>query len=181
METKICTKCKETKPYNLFSRCTEHSTGRASACKSCYKIQYKKYIKENKEYVSERRKRNYQKTRKACIQMVAKYQKNKMSTNPLYKLSHNVRCLIRNSFKLKRFKKNSKTEQILGCSFEEFKKHIEKQFKEGMSWDNRSKWHIDHIIPLATAKTEIDVIKLNHYANLQPLWAEDNLKKGSKI
>jgi hypothetical protein len=52
-----------------------------------------------------------------------------------------------------------------------------------MSWDNYGfyGWHIDHVIPLSSAKTEEEVYKLCHYTNLQPLWAEDNLKKGSKI
>jgi hypothetical protein len=48
-----------------------------------------------------------------------------------------------------------------------------------MSWENRAEWHIDHIVPLATAKCEEDVIKLNHFTNLRPLWAADNLKKNS--
>ena len=50
-----------------------------------------------------------------------------------------------------------------------------------MSWDNYGKWHIDHIIPLSSANSEDDIYKLCHYTNLQPLWAEDNLKKSNKI
>jgi len=50
-----------------------------------------------------------------------------------------------------------------------------------MTLDNQGKWHLDHIIPLATTKTEKDVIRLNHYTNFQPLWAKDNLSKGYKI
>ncbi len=52
-----------------------------------------------------------------------------------------------------------------------------------MSWDNHTKygWHIDHIIPLASAKTEEELKSLCHYTNLQPLWAKENLSKGAKI
>jgi hypothetical protein len=50
-----------------------------------------------------------------------------------------------------------------------------------MNWSNRNLWHIDHIIPLASAKTEEEMIKLCHYTNLQPLWAIENMSKGSKI
>jgi len=92
-----------------------------------------------------------------------------------------MRILIGASIRKKKFSKTSKTENILGCSFEEFFTHIESQFIDGMSWENRSLWHIDHIIPLATAKTEEEILRLNHYTNLRPLWALDNLKKGSKI
>jgi hypothetical protein len=50
-----------------------------------------------------------------------------------------------------------------------------------MNWDNRDKWHIDHIIPLASAKSPEEVEKLCHYTNLQPLWASDNMSKGAKL
>gem|GEM_PF-4500409 len=49
---------------------------------------------------------------------------------------------------------------ILGCSFDEFKSHIEKQFLEGMSWGNRDKWHIDHILPVSMAKNEKELLEL---------------------
>jgi len=85
------------------------------------------------------------------------------------------------SIRNKGYTKKSKTYEILGCTFEEFKLHIESQFTNKMSWDNRSEWHLDHIIPISSAKTEEEVIKLNHYTNFQPLWAIDNLRKGNKI
>jgi len=50
-----------------------------------------------------------------------------------------------------------------------------------MSWENRGKWHIDHIVPVSSAKTEQDIIKLNHYTNLRPMWASDNIKKSNKM
>ncbi len=73
------------------------------------------------------------------------------------------------------------TEMFIGCSFAELKIHVERQFTKGMTWENRDQWHIDHIIPLSTAKTEEDVIRLNHYTNLRPLWAKDNLAKSDKV
>jgi hypothetical protein len=54
-------------------------------------------------------------------------------------------------------------------------------FTEGMCWENQGEWHLDHIIPISSAQTEEEIFKLNHYSNFQPLWAEDNIKKGNKI
>jgi hypothetical protein len=77
--------------------------------------------------------------------------------------------------------KRNKTFDIVGCSPYDLKEHLEKQFVSGMTWENRSEWHIDHIIPLSSAKTEDELYRLCHYTNLQPLWAEENLKKSNKI
>ena len=72
-------------------------------------------------------------------------------------------------------------EQVVGINYNDFKKYLESKFFDGMSWENRGEWHIDHIIPLSAAKTEQELISLCHYSNLQPLWGEDNIKKGNKI
>lgn len=111
------------------------------------------------------------------------YVNDRRNTDSLFKFKSNVRGLIYQSFKRKKnndWIKKTKTESILGCKFEEFKIYIEKQFTEGMNWENQGEWHLDHIKPLKLAETEEEVIILNHYTNFQPLWAEDNLKKGSK-
>lgn len=47
-----------------------------------------------------------------------------------------------------------------------------------MNWQNQGKWHIDHIKPLASAKSVDEIYELCHYSNLQPLWAKDNYTKG---
>ena len=78
------------------------------------------------------------------------------------------------------YRKKSKTADILGCSFEEFKTHIESQFQPRMSWENRHLWQIDHIMPVSMAKTYDEIVRLNHYKNLRPLWALDNQKKANK-
>lgn len=77
----------------------------------------------------------------------------------------------------------NKTFDIVGCSPNYLREHIEKQFLEGMNWENYGfyGWHIDHKIPLSSAKNEEEILKLFHYTNLQPLWAEENLRKNKKI
>lgn len=73
--------------------------------------------------------------------------------------------------------------QLVGCSVTDLKKHLEKQFQPGMSWDNwgNDGWHIDHIRPCSSfdLTDPAEQVKCFHYTNMQPLWATDNLKKGS--
>ena len=83
-------------------------------------------------------------------------------------------------FKNKKFSKNSHTEEILGCDYNKVIEHLENKFEKGMTWENHGEWHIDHIVPISSATTERDVLSLNHYTNLQPLWAKENLKKYNK-
>jgi hypothetical protein len=99
----------------------------------------------------------------------------------MYKLIHNVRTRINGFLTTKNITKNNKTFNIIGCNPQELKEYLEKQFVDGMTWENRCKWHIDHKIPLSSAKTEEEIYKLCHYTNLQPLWAKDNIKKSNQI
>lgn len=131
-----------------------------------YKNKNKDKIKEYKTIYNKNNKENYN-----------EYIKNRLKTDDLFRLSFNVRTMIRRSFKIKGLKKNSKTVLILGCSILEFKKHIESLFEPWMNWNNYGLyngtlnygWDIDHIIGLRQVKTEEEIIKLNHYTNLQPL------------
>jgi hypothetical protein len=112
-------------------------------------------------------------------------QKERREKDPLYKLKGNVSSLIRQSIKLKGYIKESKTHEILGCSLEDFKIHLENQFTDWMNWENygnpvdgliepNKTWDIDHIIPLVNATGEEELLKLNHYTNLQPLCSYQN-------
>jgi hypothetical protein len=111
------------------------------------------------------------------------YYKKNYRSNVIYKLSKNVRTRICEFIKVKKINKNNTTFNLVGCSSEELKLHLERQFTIGMSWDNHGVfgWHIDHIIPLNSADIEDELFKLCHYTNLQPLWAPENLSKGDKI
>jgi len=109
-----------------------------------------------------------------------KYPKQRRQVDPLYALAQDIRHLIRHSIVNKG---TSKTEDILGCSFEHFKQHIESQFESWMTWDNRGgnkvlgpnmTWDLDHIIPVSSAVNEEDIIRLNHYTNLRPLCSYQN-------
>ena len=108
--------------------------------------------------------------------------KERLQTDSMYKLKIRLRKSIRESFRRRGKRKDGhRTHSILGAEIHVVYEHFESLFVDGMSWENMGKWHIDHIIPLSTAITEEDVIRLCHYTNLQPLWAEDNLKKSNKL
>jgi hypothetical protein len=109
------------------------------------------------------------------------YMRERKQTDDLFRLKNVLRQRTCLAFKRQGYAKNTKTQQMLGVDYEVAKAHIERQFKKGMSWSNHGEWHIDHIIPLASAKTEAELIKLCHYRNLQPLWAEENLSKHATI
>jgi len=79
------------------------------------------------------------------------------------------------------YKKTTKVYKVIGCTQQELLQHIEKQFLKGMGWKNRKLWHIDHIIPMDSAKTLEDNYKLNHFTNLRPMWAKNNLSKKNNI
>ena len=109
------------------------------------------------------------------------YLKNKLKTDFNYKLIHTIRVRVKDV--LRGHSKSDSTINMLGCTINELWIHLEKQFKQGMTRENHGKWHIDHIIPCSSfdlTKPE-EQAKCFHYTNLQPLWASENLAKGSKI
>jgi hypothetical protein len=150
------------------------------------KERFKEYNKEyhkkyNKQYSKQYRLNNKERVKKYNKEYQKEYRKQRRIIEPLFKLRCNICSNIRMAIKRQGYTKNTKTFQLLGCTYEEFKEHIEKKFTKGMNWENQGKWHLDHIYPISLAKDEEEIIRLNHYTNFQPLWALDNLKKGNKI
>jgi len=140
----------------------------------------KEYYKNNKDLLSKKAKLYREENPEYFTLYSRDYVKKRKLTDPLFKLKFNISDLIRKHFKLKGVTKKSKSSIILGCSIEELKIYLESKFEPWMTWDNYGNWNgipkeinqswdLDHIIPLKTATTEEDVIKLNHYTNLQPL------------
>lgn len=141
----------------------------------------KKRYYENHQKNLDRQKVKYQKNKQKYLARQKQYKQEKRQSDPFFVFIENLRKHCCRAFK--NLSKTNKTKTLLGCSFEQAKKHIESLWQEGMSWDNYGLfgWHIDHITPLSSAATEEDAEKLCHYTNLQPLWAKDNLSKGKKI
>lgn len=116
-----------------------------------------------------------------CREKNAARRRDRRANDPLFAASFRIRVRTRNAFHRIAADKPASTEELLGTDWQSLKNHIESQFVGGMSWENMSEWHIDHIVPLASAKTEDELAALCHYTNLQPLWASDNLSKGAKL
>ena len=157
----------------------------------------KKYWMENKENLTLKNKEKYTKNKDLYLQdkkdyyllnkeliisKNIKYKTNRLKTDPLFRSMENSRKLIRSSFIAKGYKKNTKTETILGISLKEFLIYLESKFETWMNWNNYGKyngelnhgWDIDHIIPVSSAISEKEVTDLNNYLNLQPLCSKIN-------
>jgi len=146
------------------------------------KEKYKKYFQEyNKENFEKRRLQR--EVRKDIIKEYNyKYKKDRYENDPIYRLHIDISKSINSSLKRKGYKKTSRTHEILGCSFLEFRVYLESKFESWMTWDNKSiyngelnyGWDLDHIIPISSGKTEEDVLRLNHHTNFQPLCSYTN-------
>jgi hypothetical protein len=100
---------------------------------------------------------------------------------PSTKVRENLSRALRSVLKKNGGIKKSSILLYIGCSVDELRAHIQQQFQPGMNWENTKEWHIDHIRPCASfdLTREEDVYECFNYKNLQPLWAEENIKKGS--
>ncbi len=105
---------------------------------------------------------------------------NRRANNPLVRMANSMRRSIRRYLDVGQ-KGGMSSFEIIGCSKDDLRKHLESKFRDGMTWQNYGKhWHIDHIVPLISAKSADDVKRLCHWTNLQPLTAFENISKGSK-
>lgn len=169
---------------------------RASAEKRCASDEYREYQKmyyqENKarlasahrDYVEKNAEKI--KAKKLEWQRINREKLNarkreRFASDPIFAMREKARNRIRFAIRRGGYSVKSSSQEILGCSWEHFKSHIEKQFKDGMSWGNMEKWHLDHVVPLASADDMDSLLPLLRYENLAPLWAEENLKKGARI
>ena len=162
-------------------------------CRGYNPEEKRKYYLSKKEDILIKRKINYLNNRESKLKYQKEYQQNnkvkrnkhlseRRKTDDLFRLITNIRNLINNSFYDMNYSKTSRTQEILGCSFEELKSYLELKFEPWMTWKNRgiyngelnNGWDIDHIIPLSEAISVDDIVKLNHYTNLQPLCSKIN-------
>ena len=176
ISNKICKQCnREFTPSRI------HHTVQNHCSQECYKQS------DQWKEIKARGEKKYRSTEKSKIRR-SKWTKEKIKSDPIFKIITITRTRLWNILDKKQIKKPKTTIALIGCSQKFLKDYLEKQFhphpktNKPMTWKNHSKtgWHIDHIVPLDKAKNEKDVIKLFHYTNLQPLWAEYNIRKGNK-
>jgi hypothetical protein len=168
------------------------------------KANNKKYYQENKEYIKQKTTTYYKENREEVLEkqkLYASKNKDKIKeykkqwsastrqdrieryhSDANYRLKINCRNRIAHAMRNNGVKSAS-TMELVGCSIDELKQHLESKFTDGMNWDNYGEWHVDHIKPCASfdLSDPDQQRQCFHYTNLQPLWEKDNLKKGSSL
>lgn len=183
--TKLCSKCNQELGVAFFNKDKTKKDGLYSCCKHCkgFKGKNKKIIYTGTDAKEKRKQyRQMEHVKKREREYHRRYVQERVKTDLLFKLRLSLQTRLAHFLRRsEKFNLKSDFQKYLGCTLEQLKAHLESKFVDGMSWENRDKWHIDHITPLCSAKTETDLTQLCHYTNLQPLWAEDNLKKNGKV
>lgn len=175
---KVCTGCRALLPDEEFYK---RATGeRLPRCKACVAAASTKNRGRRLEYCRRHR------AKPGYYKGVAARIKRRRATEPQFNLATGVRRLIQQAIRRGRATKRGRTVDLLGCSIEQFRLHLEGQFTLGMTWANwgrgRACWHIDHKVPCAwfDLTDERQLRACFHYTNLQPLWALDNAAKGAR-
>jgi len=142
-----------------------------------YAIKNKEYQKSNLDKFSKAGKKHYLKNKTAIQVKHSEYNRTRRNSDPVFKFRCGIRNAVKQSFIRTNNKKVSSSTEILGCSMDFFRSYIESRFEPWMTFDNYGKcngtenfgWDLDHIVPISSAKTIEDVVRLNHYTNFQPL------------
>ena len=141
-----------------------------------------KYRRENPEKVKERKAKYRRENPEKLNEYHAKYGRERYKNDENFRIVKLLRNRLWKSLKSQSAKKSKRTLELVGCSRDELWEHLENQFKDGMTRQNQGEWHIDHIKPCSLFDlTDPEQQKeCFNYKNLQPLWAEENLRKGAK-
>lgn len=193
---KTCLKCRKKKSRKEFQyrahckwyehphRCKECLYEWFLFCTICNKFKSKSRFHKNHKYVCKKCRGGKKEADTSTyfsehtLEMYAQ-RKERKKRDPMFKLSNNLRSRLVSALSRKSWNKNSKFSEYIGCSLVELKAHLERQWQHGMSWENYGLkgWHIDHIVPLISAKCEAELYLLCHYSNLRPLWWYQNLSR----
>ena len=184
--TKTCSTCRECKPVALFVK-------KRNKCKACHAAKQREYYQEHREKINTHKHNKYKENKekinakhreynKANKEGIAARKRKRYRSDPAYAMSMRLRRRMASAVKAAGLdKKCDSSSELLGISPQGLKEWLEAQFTEGMTWENRSDWHVDHIVPC----TAFDLLVEQNqricfwYKNLQPMWAEENLQKSN--
>lgn len=191
---KLCTTCQTQKPLTSFHKCKKLKDGLSYQCVDCTKSYMAAYSAANRDKILQSKKRTYQRNksswesyRKNNSERIAKRKRDwyaeKVKSDPSYRLKERIRKMVYRAIEFTDSKKQARTFELLGYDSETLKIHLEKQFQKDMSWDNYGKWHIDHITPISYLVESgiTDPKQINCLSNLRPMWASENIRKGTKL
>jgi len=175
-------KSREKHRENRNARNREYMKRARAADPEKFRQRAKESARKNRESTRKRSARYYERHKGKAQAATNKYHKSRRQTDPAFAMSQRLRRRFLRALNAQSAKKLNKTLDLIGCSVAELMLHLEAQFVPGMTWENRSQWHIDHIIPVALfdMRDASQQQAAFHYTNLRPLWARDNHKKGAK-
>jgi len=189
---KYCWYCKKTLNISFYHKAKNRSDGLQGMCKICHKLYRKNWLSKNKEKYKKTCQEWSIKNKEKCRALAKRwvddnreyfrerqriYKSTKRKTDPLFRITGNLRTRIRKA--VKGINKSKTTIELLGCNIEQFRLHIENQFKPGMTWENYGQWELDHIKPCCSFNLldEEEQKKCFNYLNIQPLWKEEHRQK----
>ena len=193
--TKTCIKCHACKPVSLFRK-------KRNQCKACFKAKQREYYQNNKAKIAAKRvayfrkyyqgnkkkifaqhRKYYQGNKKKVVARQHEYVMKRYHSDPEFNLLYRLRSRMNSAVKAAGLdKKCDSSSKLLGISYQGLKEWLEAQFTDGMTWENRSDWHVDHIIPCDAfdLSDETNQRICFWYKNLQPMWAKENMEKSNK-
>jgi hypothetical protein len=193
IKEKLCKKCNINKELDNFYKHSGYKDGLRPLCIECHKGDVDKYRtpEKNRMYVNKfwktphgikYKKQYFQKFYDIYGHSYITYYNN---LSILHRMAGNLRTCTRIYMRQSGYKNGSRINKIIGCTPDELRLYIESKFQPGMTWENHgnglNSWNLDHIIPLSSAKSKKELIKLGHYTNIQPLWYTENKQKFNKI
>jgi len=178
---KKCTWCKQNLELSCFGKDASRGDGLNNRCRDCQRSKdQKRQLKPGFRTKDAANHRSEAYKKKARLREKKRYQ-----DDPAYAISCRVSSVIYECLRNTERKQGRKGKSLVGYSIEELMDHLENLFLPGMSWDNRDKWHIDHIIPRSafkiTSPDDDEFKECWSLNNLQPLWAKHNISKGNKL
>lgn len=145
----------------------------ARFCRSCYL--------ENNRLAARKRSKERAST-DAGRQYAREYERRKRRTDPSFRVSAHMRVLIHRGLNGQKQRRSWRT--FVPYTLEELMDHLERQFLPGMTWENKGKWHIDHVVPLSSFAFEkpedVEFQAAWALTNLRPLWGTDNIRKNAR-